>query len=217
MDLNAIIEQVGNMIYGLQALSAMYGAAVTILVLRRIQAKKFPTNASADAFFNEVLPLVKSKDFEQAAQVCDTPAYWSKAVPQLVLVALENREKPVAKVRQSIGEAFAREVIADLEYRVSSINMVVKSAPMLGLLGTVVGMIAAFGKIATMQKAGSDPSLLANDISLALITTAIGLVIAIPLIVAVTSIQVRIGKLQDSVQQHLGWFLEVFEPVAGKK
>ena len=72
-------------------------------------------------------------------------------------------------------------------------------------------MIAAFGKIANMQASGGDPSQLAGDISFALFTTALGLMIAVPLVLAGAMIQVRIGKLQDSVQQHLGIFLDDME------
>ena len=83
---------------------------------------------------------------------------------------------------------------------------------MLGLLGTVLGMINAFAKIAASQgSGGTDPTKLANDISFALLTTAIGLVIAIPLVMAGNLIHIRIGKLQDSVQHDLGVFLEDVE------
>ena len=58
-----------------------------------------------------------------------------------------------------------------------------------------------------------DPRALANDISFALFTTAIGLMIAIPLVVAGNMINVRIGKLQEEVQQHLGEFLEDLDVV----
>jgi biopolymer transport protein ExbB/TolQ len=79
---------------------------------------------------------------------------------------------------------------------------------MLGLLGTVLGMIQAFGKIAAAGATGTDPKALADDISFALITTALGLMIAIPLVTAGNIIHVRMGKLQDAVQQDLGEFLD---------
>jgi biopolymer transport protein ExbB/TolQ len=79
---------------------------------------------------------------------------------------------------------------------------------MLGLLGTVQGMIGAFAKIAaTTKETGTDPTQLAGDISFALLTTAIGLMVAIPLVMISAMIHVRIGKLQDGVQQGLGAFL----------
>ncbi len=82
---------------------------------------------------------------------------------------------------------------------------------MLGLYGTVLGMMGAFAKLSAGSKV--DPTQLAEDISLALITTAIGLTIAIPLIVCTNSINVRIRKLEDLVGYGLTRFLDVFKAV----
>ena len=79
---------------------------------------------------------------------------------------------------------------------------------MLGLLGTVIGMINAFETIAGSGKTGVKPSELAADIGVALFTTALGLTVAIPLVIMGAAVHVRIGKLQDNVQQQLGLFLD---------
>jgi biopolymer transport protein ExbB/TolQ len=118
-----------------------------------------------------------------------------------------------AKMKRMAAERFEVDVLAPLEYRMSWISTAVKSEPMLGLLGTVAGMIAAFGKIAGAQSSGIKPEALASDISLALITTMVGLVIAIPLIMAGNAIHVRMSKLQDSVQQDLSRFFDDFDAV----
>jgi biopolymer transport protein ExbB/TolQ len=91
----------------------------------------------------------------------------------------------------------------------SWLNTMIKSAPMLGLLGTVLGMMGAFAKLASDAKV--DPAGLANDISLALITTCMGLMIAIPLIVVSNNITVRVRKMEDSVGSGLGQFFESFK------
>ena len=133
-------------------------------------------------------------------------------MPQLILVGLANRTRPLNKIRKQMSEHFMREILADLEYRMSWINTVVKTAPMLGLLGTVTGMIKAFGKIAgAAATGGMKPEQLAEDISFALFTTAIGLIIAVPLVLMGAWIRVRIGKLSDQVEQYLGVFLEDLE------
>jgi biopolymer transport protein ExbB len=111
-------------------------------------------------------------------------------------------------LRRLVAERFERDVLADLEYRTRWVGTAVKTAPMLGLQGTVLGMIAAFGKIAGASAQGIKPAALAGDISFALWTTAIGLFIAVPLVLAGNAITVRIGKLQDSVQEQLGEFLD---------
>ena len=115
-----------------------------------------------------------------------------------------------AAVEKAMEDA-AIEQSARLLRRVEYLTTIGTVAPMLGLLGTVLGMISAFAKIAASQSTGTDPTKLANDISFALLTTAIGLVIAIPLVLAGNLIHVRIGKLQDAVQHDLGVFLEDLE------
>jgi biopolymer transport protein ExbB len=195
MDMTAMVDFMSNLIYPLQAITAIYGMYLTILVFRRIGQKRF----------------------DSATELCDSPPYWSKAVPQLALIALANRDKPIAKLRQLLGETFEREVLAELDYQISWVNTVVKTAPMLGLQGTVLGMIAAFGKIASSQKAGVDPSKLATDISFALITTAVGLMIAIPLVMCMASMSVRIGRLTDSVQQQVGRILDDLEATTASR
>jgi biopolymer transport protein ExbB/TolQ len=82
----------------------------------------------------------------------------------------------------------------------------IKSGPMLGLWGTVLGMMGAFGKLASQNKV--EPAMLASDISLALVTTALGLLIAIPLIIVANSMTVRIRKMEDLVGAGLGRLFE---------
>jgi biopolymer transport protein ExbB/TolQ len=206
-----ILDLSGPVIYALQALSAVYGVFLFILLLRKVAQKRFASEAAAADFLSDVREKLGRKDYDAVAELCDSPSYWSKAVPQLILVALANRTRPLAKLRQILSEKFERDVLADLVYGRSWLTVVEKSAPMLGLLGTVTGMILAFAKIAGAQQTGTDPKALASDISLALYTTMWGLSIAIPVAVFGSMIQVRIGRLTDAVQQHLGEFLEDFE------
>jgi biopolymer transport protein ExbB len=211
MDFASVIDIASNAVYPLQAITAFQGIFLVILLLRRIAQKRFATPATATTFMNEVREKLAAKKFDEVAELCDSPGYWSKATPQLILVALAERNRPIPKLRSFLAERFNTDIVADLEYSLSWINTVVKTAPMLGLQGTVLGMIAAFAKIASRQKSGINPADLAADISFALWTTAIGLFVAIPLVIAAAAIQVRIGRLQDSVQRQLGEFLEALE------
>ncbi|MFT5325396.1 MAG: biopolymer transport protein ExbB [Planctomycetaceae bacterium] len=214
--MNQILEWIGNGIYASIAAVALYGVFTLILLARRITQKRFNGHAAAEEFLDGVRDSMNSQNFEEAADLCDSPNYWSKAIPQLIMVGLANRQRPANKIRKTMGEHFDREIQADLDYRMSWVNTVVKTAPMLGLLGTVTGMIQAFGKIAAATSAGTDPKALADDISFALFTTAMGLIIAIPMVIGGAWINVRIGKLQDEVQQYLGVFLEDLEAAVAK-
>ncbi len=209
MSITLFLEWFGYFIYTAMAISALFGVYCTFLVLRRIKQKKFASAGEAEEFLEDIGKDVKAKRFTEATELCDSPDYWTKAVPQLAMVAIENRMRSPNKLRKLLGEKFTRDILADLEYGTSWIATVVKSAPMMGLLGTVTGMIAAFGKIEAMSSAGKlDPGQLAGDISFALFTTAAGLLIALPLVVAGNMVNVQIGKLQDNVQENLGVFLE---------
>ncbi|MBW3543706.1 MAG: MotA/TolQ/ExbB proton channel family protein [Planctomycetes bacterium] len=203
-----ILELAANAIYAAMAAAALYGVYTVIMLSRRIAQKRFSSQAQADEFLDQVREELRQGNREAVVELCDSPPWWSKAVPQLVLVAMANLHRGTAKVRRVLAERFEKDILADLEYRTSWVATIVKVAPMLGLLGTVAGMINAFKKIAGAQSTGIKPEALASDISFALVTTALGLAIAIPLVLAGNMIHVRIGKLQDSVQQDLGRFVE---------
>ncbi|GIX16594.1 MAG: biopolymer transporter ExbB [Rhodothalassiaceae bacterium] len=89
----------------------------------------------------------------------------------------ENRNVDVETLELKLDEAILRETPA-LERGLTMIKLISAVAPLLGLLGTVTGMIATFQAI-TLFGTG-DPKLMANGISQALVTTVIGLVVAIP-------------------------------------
>jgi biopolymer transport protein ExbB/TolQ len=103
-------------------------------------------------------------------------------------------------------------VLSDIEQRLSWVNTVIKSAPMVGLFGTVIGMMGAFGKLA--GAANVSPDVLAQDISVALVTTASGLAIAIPLVLVMASINIRIRKMEDLVGAGLGRVLDTLRDAA---
>lgn len=211
VDLDPILEAFGYMIYAAMALAAVYGLYCIVVLMRRVKQKSFPGSDAAKAFLEDVGEMLDKDDFDGVADECDTPELWARAVPQLITVAVENRAKPIKKIKIIVAEFFSREILADFDVRNGWVNTIVKAAPMLGLLGTVTGMIAAFGKIAGTGESGVKPSELAGDISFALFTTAAGLAIAIPLVILGSMTQSRISKLQDSVQEHMGTFFDDLE------
>ena len=119
----------------------------------------------------------------------------------------DQRGLEPAKLRHLLSDRYQRDVANDLEFRISWINTVIKTAPMLGLFGTVLGMMSAFGKLGGESKV--EATGLAEDISLALITTALGLAIAIPLSLVTATLNIRIRKMEDLVNVGLGRVLDV--------
>ncbi len=204
--MDGIFEFIGYIIYLIMFLIALWGAYCVILVWTRVRQKQFQ-NEEQQALFLEALeePLSKG-DFDTAIEICDGDR---RALCQLAELAIANRKLGFAKVKQLVADRFQRDVLQDLEYRLSWVYTVIKAAPMIGLLGTVLGMMGAFAKLA-----GSDAveaNKLANDIMFALITTALGLAIAIPLVLAVAFINIKIRKMEDLVAYGLNQFFEIFK------
>jgi biopolymer transport protein ExbB/TolQ len=200
-----LTKYAGWFIYGVLILIALWGAFCVVMVWRRVAQKRFRSEEAQLEFLDALEQPLERGDFDGAGSICEGDP---RAVPELASLAIANRAIGFAKVRQLVIDRLQRDVMADLEYRVSWVNTVIKAAPMVGLLGTVVGMMGAFATLA--GKENVDATLLANDINVALRTTAAGLAIAIPLVVAMASINVRIRKMEDLAISGLTRILECF-------
>lgn len=105
----------------------------------------------------------------------------NNALGRILKVYQENKNADVENLELKLDEAILRET-PKVESGINVIKILAAIAPLLGLLGTVVGMIGTFQSI-TLFGTG-DPKIMAGDISMALVTTAMGLIAAIPLILA---------------------------------
>jgi biopolymer transport protein ExbB/TolQ len=207
-DYSKIFNLAGNLIYVGLFLVAVWGVFCVVLLIRRIAKKGFRDSQAESTFIQQVRSQLRAGDYEQAIATCQEPSYSERAVAQLAVLALQNRNLGLAKLRPMLAERFERDVLAELQYGLSWINTVVKAAPMLGLLGTVFGMIGAFGSIAGAKRGNVDHTAFAGDIGLALYTTAIGLVIAIPLVLCTSLIVVRMRRLESTVEEGVSHFLD---------
>lgn len=114
-------------------------------------------------------------DWEAATQsALDQSPRW---VVQPFIEILANRESPLTKVEERATEALLK-IRPQLQRRLSVLGVTAAVAPLLGLLGTVTGMISTFSAITTHGT--GDPRLLSDGISEALITTQLGLTVAVP-------------------------------------
>jgi biopolymer transport protein ExbB len=208
LDLSGLTGFLGNLIYGALVAIALWGAFCVVMVWMRVARQRFRSEEAQEQFLDELEAPLARGDFEAAVQLCDGDP---RAVAQLALVAITHRDLGYAKVKHLVMDRFQRDVLSDLEQRLSWVNTVIKSAPMVGLFGTVVGMMGAFGKLA--GAANVSPDVLAQDISVALITTAGGLAIAIPLVLLVASINIRIRKMEDLVAAGTGRVLDTLRDV----
>ena len=206
IDISGITTIVGYVIYLALAAIAIWGGYCVSMAWTRVSRQRFSNEDAQNEFLNQVdEPLLKG-DFDTAAHVCQED---SRATPQLALLAINHRRSGYAKVKQLVADRFQRDVLGDLEHRLNWVNTVINTAPMVGLLGTVIGMMGAFGKLYSSEGPVA-PTVLAGDIMTTLITTACGLAIVIPLRFFTQTINIRISKLEDLVGVGMSRFFDSF-------
>ncbi|MCK5580383.1 MAG: MotA/TolQ/ExbB proton channel family protein [Candidatus Omnitrophica bacterium] len=122
-----------------------------------------------------VIQKLTDSEFEAAKKICRKE---SNIISTVVEAGLEKRKRHKVLVRETMEKTFNNE-IAGLWQNISYLADIATVAPLIGLLGTVLGMIQAFNVIA-FQTAIVKPLLLAGGVSKAMVTTAGGLIVAIP-------------------------------------
>lgn len=142
----------------------------------------YQARIDTDKFMDEVIDAVKRNKINEAMQACDhTPG----PIAQIVRAGILKYDRPRTDIREAIEDAGGHEV-PYLEKNLSALATIAHVSPLLGLLGTVTGMVRCFQII--QQKSTSfypiSPADLAGGIWEALITTVAGLVVAIPAFVA---------------------------------
>lgn len=126
----------------------------------------------------------------------------SSALGRAIIEVLDHRRATHNEVSTLAGDVASREMRYHLQ-KAYPLAVVATISPLLGLFGTVYGMIGAFESVALAGEMG-DPSIMAGDISYALITTAIGLVIAVPALAAYHFFRIRTNMLGLSLEEQLG-------------
>ena len=155
-----------------------------------------PKRIIPEALVSDVREAMEQGDVMKAMQRCEQEP---GTMSNILLAGFRNVKEGFDVIEEQVGAA------ADLEseklmQRVSYLNMCGSIAPMLGLLGTVQGMIAAFANLATSQAGAAQQSMLALNIAQALWTTAGGLVVAIPAVSFYTYFKNRLSRIILSME-----------------
>jgi len=179
-----VFEKGGFLMYPIFICSLV---AVTIFFERMFYLKSVKTKSKR--FVDRVKNLVKKGSIELAVSACrksPTP------ISQIMLAGLMKYGQRREDIKEAIEDS-ANQEIPLLEKNLSTLSTIGNITPLLGLLGTVFGMIKAFNVIAVMGV--GKPEALAEGISMALLTTAFGLSVAIPTIVIYNYLSHRVDKL----------------------
>lgn len=162
----------------------------------------FKAHINAKEFMVELQDVLKQDGPEGAAELCSNTR---GPVATVLHAGLLRLDRGIEHVEKSIEESGAIEM-AFLERGLVWLSTVANLAPLVGFLGTVSGMIRAFNDIAAAGDV--DPSVVAGGISEALITTASGLVVAIPVQAAYNFFLSKIDKIIIDLQESSNQFVD---------
>ena len=158
--------------------------------------------------FAEVTPLFASKQYDQIRALCDK---YQSVSADIIRHCVDYRHLDFPLLQSTAADIGARE-IEQQESRCNFLSVIAGVAPLLGLLGTMIGMIESFKLVEVFGDEGG-ASLLAGSISKALITTAVGLVLAIPAVLAYYWARHRVHNVGFAIENQTekllkNWFLD---------
>lgn len=160
-----------------------------------------------DPLAKRIRGLVEKGRYREAMDLADQDP---SDVARIVRVSLGQASFGFAAMFRAL-EQVSEEVATDRLRRVEFLNILGQVSPMIGLFGTVYGMIVAFRSIAE-SGGNADPVLLAGGIGTALVTTFWGLLVAIPALAAYATIRNRIDSLSTEASLEAQSMIERFRP-----
>ena len=169
-----------------------------------LQIKTFSqtfSNNPNEKFLLKMKKLISENRQDEAHSICQTGG--KRGLPKIVKAALENRDAPPDLLKSCVEE----EVVvlsSKVERRVPYFATIGNVATLVGLMGTIYGLVLAFAAVGKPGvPAAVKTSMLASGISTAMNTTIFGLMVAIPTLIVYTYISNRTAKIIDELDEHL--------------
>jgi biopolymer transport protein ExbB len=195
-----LIEQGGWTMWGLLLLSMV---ALAVMVERAVRLRR--DRGDAVALLAQVLRALREGQVERARAACSRARGTAARVLGYAVTHLDKNRQRL----EPLVEATARRELDRQAARLVPLATVANLAPLLGFLGTVSGMIASFG--ALVEYGMTNPAMVALGIKEALVTTAAGLVVAIPAQLAFNVFTMRLDRERRELEGVLVAFLDAAE------
>ena len=179
-------------------LIVLMGIIALALIFERIKVLYFDYSIKTNEFMTQVKNLIMNDQIDDAITFCSA----NKKAPlaHVVKGVLERSHRDEESINQGLDISLA-EIIPNLGKRLGYLSMIANVATLMGLLGTITGLIMAFQAVSF-----ADPSqkqvVLAQGISMAMNTTALGLSVAIPVMVVYAFLHTRQNRILEEVSEH---------------
>ncbi len=161
--------------------------AVAIIIERFVYLKRL--RFDTETFMEKIKRVLSAGRIMEALAICENSP---GPIPNLIKAGIENRNQSKEDIKEAIEDAATRELPA-LERFLNALGTIANISPLMGLLGTVMGMIKSTNVLAV--EGTSNTIGLIGGISEALITTAAGLLVAIPVLVSYNYFTNRVNNL----------------------
>jgi biopolymer transport protein ExbB len=177
--------------------------AVALIIERALSLQR--RKVLPDHLLDEVLTLHRNRQATpEMVQKLEAGSPLGRVFASGLRHALDGRE-----IMKEAMEETGRAVAHDLERYLGALGTIATVTPLLGLFGTVVGMIEIFGASAP---SGTNPQALAHGISVALYNTALGLVVAIPALIAYRAYRTRVDSFVVEMEQQGLRLVDTLDP-----
>ena len=168
------------------------------IIIERFIFLFFKYNINGNAFMAQIQKLVMANNIDRAIKLCNAAP--SAALARVIKAGLTRANKGEIEIQNAVEEA-TLEVVPVIQKRTNSLQAIANVATLLGLLGTIVGMIKAFRSLEKVS-AEKRQEALGKAIGLAMNTTAFGLIVAIPCMLAHIFLSSVTKRIIDEIDQY---------------
>lgn len=168
------------------------------IIVERLYMILWVYQAEPSKLMRSVQKLVLDNNIEEAIKLCDKKK--SASIYQVFKAALMHAQKPFRDIEDHVEVAFLS-VLPKLQRRVPYLFTIANVSTLLGLLGTIIGLVKTFAAVGVVE--GSQKQLLLSaGISMAMNTTAFGLIVAIPCMLVYGYLYNKINNLLDEIEHY---------------
>lgn len=172
------------------------GAFTLAIIIERSYALYWKFSIDNHSFLNEVKQKILSNDMAGAIQICSNQGH--ALAPKVVKAGLLRASRDNRQIQAAI-EIVTHEAVGNVRKRIAYLAMFANIATLFGLLGTIMGLIKAFGAVANVD-AATKSVMLADGISTSMNATATGLAVAIPAMIAFSVLQAKANRLTENLE-----------------
>jgi biopolymer transport protein ExbB/TolQ len=177
---------------------ASVSVVVWSIAFERIYALFFRYNINAEQLMAQIQKLVLANNIDRAIKLCNAAP--SAALPRVIKAALTRANKGEEEIAAALEEATV-EVLRGLKKRVALLPNLANTATLLGLLGTIIGLIEAFTAVASAPP-DMKSQLLTQSLAIGLNSTAFGLTVAIPALFLFMFLEGASKKIIEDIDQY---------------